>query len=67
MELSNLWADDDERIMSAKEVAMRALEREMEAIGDIPAHKIGRHVTELMKIYPGGTMAKEAKGQQRNI
>ena len=67
MELFNLWADNDEQIKSAKEMAMRALEREMEAIGDIPAHKIGQHVTELMKVYPGGTTANEAKFQQRNV
>ena len=67
MELLNLWPDTTSTVMQAKEAMVRRLEHEMETIGDIPAHKIGLGITELMALYPANDLALEAKESQRNM
>ena len=68
MELFNIWSEDSEDVLFVKETMVRRLEEEMETMGDIPAHPVGRSAAELTALYRGnGEVAQKGKEEQRNI
>lgn len=67
LELFNIW--NEPSYAQAREQMVRALERKMEEIGDVPAHPVGLPAGELAYLYPNSANEKLslAKENQKNL